>query len=108
MIYNESYIPMIEKYHPCLGKSVFEALKEFTDHVLPIFNLIDRTGESVYQEDVPLFLVRHGQLEESYFSLKWLPLPDSEGSIGGYYESIHETTSRIILDRKLSTLCVSP
>jgi hypothetical protein len=102
MIYNQKYISIIEAFHPCLGKSVFSALQEYTDLLLPVFNIIESTGEAVYQEDVPLFVLRHGQIEESYFSLKWLPLLEN-GYITGYYESIHDTTSQVILDRKLST-----
>jgi PAS domain-containing protein len=103
MIYNEKYIAVIEAYHPCFGKSVYTALQEYIDQILPVFTMMDQNGEAVYQEDVPLFIFRRGQIEEAYFSLKWLPLLDSTGRITGYYESIHDTTSRLLLDRKLST-----
>lgn len=33
MIYNEKYSGLIEGHHPCIGHSVFTALKDYTDHV---------------------------------------------------------------------------
>jgi hypothetical protein len=44
LIYNEKYAGLIEDFHPCIGESVFTALKEYTDHVSQLF-LCERTAK---------------------------------------------------------------
>ncbi|KAF2404575.1 hypothetical protein EJ06DRAFT_553429 [Trichodelitschia bisporula] len=104
MIYNELYIPLIEAYHPqCLGSSVFSSLKEFKDRISPIFGHGRCTGETVHQEDVPMFLTRNGKLEECFFSIKLMPILGENGTVVGHYETINETTMKIVTDRRLAT-----
>ncbi|KAF2430369.1 hypothetical protein EJ08DRAFT_612368, partial [Tothia fuscella] len=103
MIYNERYVSLIEAYHPCMGQSIFTSLKEYLNHIVPIFRTIDKSGQPLYQQDTPLFLYRAGQVEEAYFSLRWMPFLGESGQPIGCYETITETTQQIITDRQLST-----
>ncbi|TID19431.1 hypothetical protein E2P81_ATG06601 [Venturia nashicola] len=103
LIYNEKYSRLIEGLHPCMGQSWFTALKDYTDHVLPLFNQMKKTGQTIYIEDEPLFLRRNGLIEEAYFCLKFSPIIGEDGTVAGFYESIVESTDRILLDRRVNT-----
>ncbi|KAE9975328.1 hypothetical protein EG328_003228 [Venturia inaequalis] len=103
MIYNEKYSRIIEGLHPCMGQSCFTALKDYTDHILPLFNQMKKTGQSIYVEDQPLFVRRDGLIEETYFCLKFSPIIGEDGRVAGFYESIVESTDRILLDRRVNT-----
>jgi hypothetical protein len=91
MLYNEPYVELLGGLHPrCMGVSARVGLAEVWHHFEPI---IERNiaGESVEEFDTPIFLVRNGYLEETYFSLKFIPILDSKGMTVGHYQSVIET-----------------
>jgi hypothetical protein len=95
MIYNEPYTKLIGELHPaCMGLSARIALSEVWDHFEPI---IERNiaGESVEEVDTPLLIDRSGFLEETYFSLKFIPVLDSVGATVGFYETVIESVSSL-------------
>ena len=73
-----------------MGASAPAALGPVWKHFVPIIarNL---AGELVEEKDTPLFFVRAGFLEETYFSLKFMPIFDANGVTVGHYESLNET-----------------
>ena len=104
IIYNEHYAPIIEAYHPwCLGTSMFDSLKEYNEHIVPVINAVRRNGEAIYQKDLPLFLVRDGMLEEAWFSLTFHPVLGANGQVEGILEQVRETTRLKITERRLGT-----
>lgn len=48
-------------------------------------------GETVEQTNTAIHMVRSGFMEETYFSLKFIPILDSEGVTVGHYEPLVET-----------------
>lgn len=48
LIYNETYAKLIEGIHPCIGESVFTALKDYTDHVSFGFVLKETRNQRLY------------------------------------------------------------
>ena len=104
MIYNEPFIELIGIMHPCMGQSAKIAAKEFWPHFEPIVQRIKSTGRTFSNSDMPLFVDRHGFLEEVYFSFQFIPILDSNGHVAGYYQPLVETTSSKLLERRISSL----
>ena len=92
MIYNEPYIEMLSLLHPCMGKSARIAAKDYWPHFEPLVNHINATGQTLTEHDMPLFLDRHGFLEETFYSFQFIPVLDGSGHVAGYYQPLIETT----------------
>ncbi|KAF1950596.1 hypothetical protein CC80DRAFT_482446 [Byssothecium circinans] len=104
MIYNEAYIELISLMHPCIGQSAQIAAEGFWTHFQPLVDYVNATGETVSNHELPLFLDRHGFLEETYFSFQFTPVLNGDGHIAGYYQSLVETTKNGLLERRVSSL----
>ncbi|KAF2707813.1 hypothetical protein K504DRAFT_410476 [Pleomassaria siparia CBS 279.74] len=104
MIYNEAYIEVIGLLHPCMGLSARFCAKEYWGHFQPLVDHINDTGEGISENDMPIFLDRHGFLEETYFSFQFIPILDNVGHVAGYYQPLVETTKYAMLERRVSGL----
>ena len=49
-------------------------------------------------------MMRNGRRDEGYFSFSYRPIPEDDGSIGGVFCPVVETTERVIGERRLRTL----
>jgi hypothetical protein len=92
MVYNEAYIDIIGFLHPCMGASARVVANEYWVHFQPLVDHIDTTGQTLNEENKPIFIDRHGFLEETFFSFQLIPILDSAGYIAGYYQPLVETT----------------
>jgi signal transduction histidine kinase/ActR/RegA family two-component response regulator len=105
LLYNDGYRPILGPHkHPrAMGRPVQENFGEVWDTVGPMFA---RTlqGEAVALEDGLLPLNRQGYLEECYFTLSYSPIPQEDGTIGGVLGVVHETTERVLAERRLVAL----
>ncbi|KAF2729271.1 hypothetical protein EJ04DRAFT_537938 [Polyplosphaeria fusca] len=104
MVYNEAYIEIIGGFHPCMGVSARVAAKDYWLLFQPLVDYINITGETVNEHDMPLFVDRHGFLEETYFSFRFIPILNESGHVAGYYQPLLETTKNNILKRRVSCL----
>ncbi|GAL86635.1 hypothetical protein SCE1572_31285 [Sporocytophaga myxococcoides] len=103
--YNEAYAPTLGVKHPeSLGKSAKIIWKEVWDVVGPMWDRVMTNGESLYYENLLLFLERHGFKEETYHTFSYSPLPNDEGVIGGFFCAVSEETNKVISQRRLTTL----
>ncbi|KAJ4321254.1 hypothetical protein N0V94_002993 [Neodidymelliopsis sp. IMI 364377] len=104
MIYNEAYIELLGGLHPCMGRDARTVLasvwETHFEHIIQQ-NLV---GEIVTNDNTEVPLVRNGYVEETYFSVRFIPIFDSEGSTIGHYEPVIETTKEVILERRSRTL----
>jgi hypothetical protein len=97
MIYNEAYIELLGGFHPCMGVSARVALSGvWSKYFEPIITR-NIAGETVEQTDTAIPLMRNGFMEETYFSLKFIPIVDSEGATIAHYEPLAETVSLVTL-----------
>ncbi|UPX17011.1 uncharacterized protein EKO05_0007388 [Ascochyta rabiei] len=104
MIYNEPYIQLLGGLHPCMGRSAREVLASvWNDYFEPII-IQNLAGEVVDDSNTEIPLIRHGYVEETYFSTRFIPIFDSEGATIGHYEPVVETTKEVILERRSQTL----
>ncbi|KAJ8106956.1 hypothetical protein OPT61_g9196 [Boeremia exigua] len=104
MIYNEAYIQLLGVLHPCMGKSARIHTGNHWPTFTPIIEHIKKTGTSLREHDVALFIDRHGFLEETYWSFQFKPVLDKEGRITSYYHHLFETTKHHLLERRVSSL----
>ncbi|KAH7406739.1 hypothetical protein DE146DRAFT_607011 [Phaeosphaeria sp. MPI-PUGE-AT-0046c] len=104
MIYNEAEIELLGGFHPCMGMSARVALASvWPQYFEPIISQ-NIAGETVVKIDTAIHMVRNGFMEETYFSLKFIPILDSEGATIGHYEPLTETTREVISRRQSQTL----
>lgn len=94
MIYNEAYVGFLGSLHPCIGLSAREVLASVWSEYFEPTIVRNLNGETVEQEDLAIYINRKGFLEESYFSIKFIPILDSDGATVGHYVPLVETVSR--------------
>jgi hypothetical protein len=93
MIYNEAYIELLGGFHPCMGVSARVALSSiWSTYFEPIIER-NQAGETVEQTDTAVHMMRNEYMEETYFSLKFIPIVDSDGATIAHYEPLSETVS---------------
>jgi hypothetical protein len=93
MIYNEAYIGLLGGFHPCMGISARVTLSSiWAKYFEPIITQ-NLAGETVEQIDSAIHMMRNDYMEETYFSLKFIPILDSDGATVGHYEPLTETVS---------------
>ena len=61
-------------------------------------------GKGSFQDDMMLLMHREGYLEECYFSFTLSPLFKEDGTVGGVFNAVQETTQRVFAVRRLKTL----
>ena len=104
--YNDAYIPLLgAKHPPFLGRSAQECWSEVWPLIGPMLAAVYRTGRAASSEDLQLILHRHLPREETYFTFSCSPVRDDEGAVAGIFCACSETTSRVIGERRLRTLC---
>ncbi|MFC7550195.1 SpoIIE family protein phosphatase [Plantactinospora sp. GCM10030261] len=104
-LYNDAYMPVIGVKHPAaLGQPASQLWPEIWDFLEPIFAEIRRTGRPFHGTDHLFRLNRHGFLEETYFDVSYDPIRVADGTVGGIYCIVSETTGRVIGERRLRAL----
>jgi signal transduction histidine kinase/ActR/RegA family two-component response regulator len=105
LLYNDAYRPILgPRKHPgAMGRPVEQSYRELWDTVGPMFARVMK-GEAVALNDGLLPLNRNGYLEECYFTLAYSPIRDEGGTIGGVLGVVHETTERVLAERRLVAL----
>jgi hypothetical protein len=95
MIYNEAEIELLGGFHPCMGVSARVALAAIWEEYFEAIITANMAGETVEKTNHAIQMVRNGFMEETYFSLKFIPILDSEGATVGHYEPLIETVSHV-------------
>ena len=105
-LYNDAYRPVLGEKHPgALGLPVREVWSELWDTGLrSLFEGVLETGEAFWASDRPFYMERLGFPEETFFDISYDPIRDESGKVAGLFCIVSETTSRVISDRRLSTL----
>ncbi|OAL45667.1 hypothetical protein IQ07DRAFT_661792 [Pyrenochaeta sp. DS3sAY3a] len=104
MIYNFQYTQLLGKLHPCVGKSIRTEAAEHWPAFEPLFNHMNKTGQSLSENDMPLFVDRHGFPEEAHWTFQIVPVLDHTGHVAGYHQTLMETTDHHLLKRRVSSL----
>ncbi|WDZ87503.1 SpoIIE family protein phosphatase [Micromonospora cathayae] len=103
--YNDSYQPTIGAKHPqALGAPARDNWVETWADLGPLLDGVRGTGEAYRAEDRPFLLDRQGFVEEVYFDVSYDPVRVEDGSIGGVFCIVNETTGRVLGERRLRAL----
>lgn len=105
-LYNDAYSPILGAKHPwALGESYITVWPEIWDSsIRPILEAVEQTGEASWCDNLLLVLQRRGFNEECYFSFSFAPTRIEDGSVGGVFTAITETTPQVVGERRLRML----
>ncbi|KAH6634016.1 hypothetical protein B0J18DRAFT_360143 [Chaetomium sp. MPI-SDFR-AT-0129] len=104
-IYNEAYITLAGRKHPSLmGTRYRDAWPEIWDEIGPVFDAAWNSGHATMKHDDPLFILRHGFSEETFFDWAVIPLVGGNGDVVAIYNPAFENTRRRIVERRMLAL----
>jgi two-component sensor histidine kinase len=90
--HNDGYRPMLGKRAAnAVGKSAREIWTDVWDDVTPFIREA-LSGRSVWMEDLPLVMTRHGYEEDTNFTFSYSAIRDDEHRIVGMLNTVTETT----------------
>ncbi|MDM0115400.1 PAS domain S-box protein [Variovorax sp. J22R133] len=102
-LYNDAYAQTMGEKHPAtLGRQAARLSPEVWSDLLPMFERVRVQGETISARDSAFTLFRDGALQELYFDFSWSPLLDDDGSIGGMFCTVTETSERVHAMRALA------
>ncbi len=104
VLYNDAFIPLIGEKHPALGTRLFESWPELRTTIEPSLENVLTAGKAALAEDLLYVYNRDGFLEERYYTASFNPIVLDSGKTGGSFTFIHDTTGRVIGERRLRTL----
>jgi signal transduction histidine kinase/DNA-binding response OmpR family regulator len=104
-LYNDAYIPTMGSKHPGhLGRSGRDMWAETWSVLQELFDQVIEHDEAFYGADYLFMLERFGFLEETYFDISYDPIRCEDGTIGGVFCIVSDTTRRVLADRRVRTL----
>jgi PAS domain S-box-containing protein len=101
--YNDAYLPLLEGKPDALGRPIQEVWPEIWDILGPITERAFQ-GEASYFEDMPRTIERHGSPTATWWTFSYSPLEDETGRVEGMLAIGHETTHRVLMERRLQFL----
>ena len=105
-LYNDAYLPSfgVGKHPKALGQRGQECWGEIWSIIFPQIDDVMQRGQPSWNEDqlVPIF--RNGTIEEVYWTYGYSPVRAEDGSIAGTLVVCTETTSRVLGERRLTTI----
>ncbi|MDB5051355.1 MAG: histidine kinase [Fibrobacteres bacterium] len=110
-IYNDAYRPILGSKHPAaLGRKAEGNWSEVWDFYGAHLRGLRLSGKATLYESQLFSVLRHGFLEECYFTANDSPIWDESGGIGGILNCVTETTQNVISERRLNLIqaCSDP
>ena len=96
LLYNDAWREFIGDKHPeALGHPAREVFPEIWDTIGPRFAYVMDGNGAAFEREQHLSLEREGQLEDTWFSYSFNPIPMADGSVGGIFNIGTEVTDRI-------------
>lgn len=109
ILYNDGYLPILGSKHPgSFGRPAFEVYDEIADFLRPRLQNVLDGGESVWEINQLLPMVRNELAEEGYYTFCYSAVPDHEGRIGGVLAVATETTAHVVQARRSALTLSSP
>ncbi len=106
ILYNDEYRALLgpTKHPGALGERGAKVWSEIWGVIGPMLSQVVERGEATRSRDLLLHIDREGYPEEAYFSFSYAPIRDDDGSVGGVFCPVIETTDKVIGERRLRTL----
>src|SRR5690349_12583736 len=105
-IYNDAFSRSLgpEKHPSILGAPARSAWAEVWPLVGAQIEQVMRGEGAVWFENVCVPIIRHGELQEVYWTYSYSPIdePDSPNGVGGVLVTCSETTEQVLAERKLA------
>jgi signal transduction histidine kinase/DNA-binding response OmpR family regulator len=99
--YNDAYAPTLGIHHPAaMGQPGQQVWPEIWDVIGPMLRSVMTTGKATWSDDELLFLERNGYPEETYHSFSYSPIEADDGTVGGVFTAVTETTQRVLAERR--------
>ncbi|WP_050787301.1 ATP-binding protein [Rhodococcus jostii] len=104
-IFNDAYTRVLgAKYPAAIGEPGAQCWAEIWDEVGPLAEQVMSGGAATYTENQPLYLLRHGYLEETYWTFSYSPVQDEDGKVAGVFVATTDVTATVLGERRLETL----
>ncbi|MDP9797090.1 signal transduction histidine kinase/CheY-like chemotaxis protein [Catenuloplanes nepalensis] len=104
-LYNDAYRPAMGTKHPAhLGRPGREMWSEIWELIGALFDGVVASGEAYWAPNHRFMLERHGYLEETYFDVSYDPIRLPDGTVGGVYCIVTDTTARVVGERRVTAL----
>ncbi|MGE6320752.1 ATP-binding protein [Pseudomonas oryzihabitans] len=101
LLYNDAWAPIPAERHPwALGRPAQEVWQDIWPVVGPQFGQVLSTGQGFSVFDQLLPMVRQGVVTETYWNYSFTPIRGEGGEIAGVFNQGHETTQRILDERR--------
>jgi two-component sensor histidine kinase len=95
MIYNDAYMPILgAKEKQALGMPFEDIWSDVWVDIAPIVQEA-LSGKGTWHENMPLTMLRNGDLEETFWSFSYSPLYNDDGSVAGLINITTDTTSTV-------------
>ncbi|MDT7596697.1 MAG: hypothetical protein QOJ06_2243 [Pseudonocardiales bacterium] len=105
LIYNDAWVPILgPAKHPALGKPGELVWPEMWHIIGAQLRSVLDSGQATWSDDQLLPAMRHGYLEEAYFTYSYSPIRDETGGVAGVFTAVIETTDRVLNERRLRTV----
>jgi formate hydrogenlyase transcriptional activator len=105
VLYNDSFISFLGEKHPAaLGTRLSELWPQPHSTIEIMLESVLTEGRAALAEDVLHTYNRHGFHEERYCTLSLNPIVLDSGKTGGCFTFVHDTTDRVVGERRLRTL----
>lgn len=101
LLYNDAWSTIPAQKHPwALGKPGAVVWPEIWDGLKDEFESVLREGASYRRPDALLLMNRNGYIEECYFDYTLSPVMAKDGTVGGVFNAVIETSYKYIHERR--------
>jgi len=101
--HNDAYLPVLGSRPDAIGVPVPQVWPDIWDALGPVVADVLR-GEARSYVDLPLTTMRNGYPEQTWSTCSYSPIRDGTGQVGGLFCTVHDTTDRVIRERRLKFL----
>src|SRR5688500_20122 len=101
LLYNDAWAPIPAERHPwALGRPAREVWSDIWNLLQPQIRPVLEAGEGFATFDEYLPMVRDGEPRETYWNYSFTPIRDEDGRVGGIFNQGHETTDKVLDERR--------
>ncbi len=101
-IANQAYTNLMDrKVEELVGRDLFEVIPEAKEHFYPLINTVRLTGEPLYHNEYPYFVLVDGRRKEGYVNLVFQPYREAGGPVTGVLMLCQDVTESVISKKRL-------
>lgn len=101
LLYNDAWAFIPGERHPgALGQPAAKVWSDIWNVVGPQLEQVRSSAEGFSTYDQMLPIVREGREQETYWNYSFTPIRGEDGSVVGVFNQGHETTSRVLEERR--------